>query len=384
MHRPLTRLLTLSIALLTLALVRANAEDRIDLDKLAPAKYHDAILAQLKAAGANRSQLIDALQAAPEKQREGLAFLIANMPPNDLQSLSKNFLLTNLRFAYQARTEVPWGGELPDELFLNDVLPYAGINERRDDWRQDFYDRFLPIAKKCKTPGEAALLLNKEVFRQFDVQYSATKRPKPDQSPYESAQAKFASCTGLSVLAVDAFRAVSIPARLAGTPLWTDRSGNHTWVEAWDGSWHVLGASESTQLDQTWFNDKAAQADPAQPLNRIYATSFARTEASFPLVWDLSNRSVPAIDVTACYKARHNVGFKIVDTGGRPAAAAVTLRLNGRLVAAGSGKSAYTFLLAGGLTYEAELQAAGKSPHVEKIELPKEGSPTLDLRLGKE
>ena len=99
----------------------------------------------------------------------------------------------------------------------------------------------MPIAKKCKTPGEAALLLNKEVFRQFDVQYSATKRPKADQSPYESAKAKFASCTGLSVLAVDACRAVAIPARLAGTPLWTDGSGNHTWFEVWDGSWHVVG-----------------------------------------------------------------------------------------------------------------------------------------------
>ncbi len=249
---------------------------------------------------------------------------------------------------------------MPDALFLNDVLPYASINERRDDWRKDFYDRFLPIAKRCKTPGEAAILLNKEVFRQFDVQYSATKRPKPDQSPYESAKAKFASCTGLSVLAVDACRAVAIPARVAGTPLWSDGSGKHTWVEVWDGSWHVLGASESTQLDQTWFNDKAAQADPAQPLNRIYATSFARTGIPFPLVWDRSIRAVPASDVTACYKSRRNVDFKIVDSHGKPATADVTLRLDGHIMAAGSGHSDYAFMLAGGLTYEAELLSGGK------------------------
>ena len=35
---------------------------------------------QLNAAGKNGSQLVDALKAVPEKQREGLAFLIANMP----------------------------------------------------------------------------------------------------------------------------------------------------------------------------------------------------------------------------------------------------------------------------------------------------------------
>jgi len=60
------------------------------------------------------------------------------MPLADLESLSKNFLLTNLKFAYQARADVPWGAELPEELFLNDVLPYASINERRDDLAKGF------------------------------------------------------------------------------------------------------------------------------------------------------------------------------------------------------------------------------------------------------
>ncbi len=183
------------------------------------------------------------------------------------------------------------------------------------------------------------------------------------------------------MLAVNACRAVAIPARLAGTPLWTDGSGNHTWVEVWDGSWHVIGASESTQLDQTWFNDKAARADPAQPLNRIYATSFARTRIAFPLVWDRSIRSVPAIDVTACYKSRRNVDFKVIDSQGKPATADVTLRLDGHIMAAGSGKPTYSFMLAGGLTYDAEIRSAGKGPNVEKVELPKEGSGPIVLHL---
>ena len=106
-----------------------------------------------------------------------------------------------------------------------------------------------------------------------------------------------------------------------------------------------------------------------------------RTGTPFPLVWDLSNRSVPAVNVTACYKSRRNVGFKIVDAQGQPAVAAVTLRLDGRLVAAGSGKSAYAFMLAGGLTYEAELSSAGKGPHVEKVEVAKESAGAIDLRL---
>jgi hypothetical protein len=348
---------------------------------LVPAKYRTAVTAQLAAAGTNRAQLTAALKAVPEQQREGLAFLIANMPQQDLESLSKDFLLSNLQFAYKARAEVPWGAKLPDEIFLNDVLPYASINERRDDWRKDFYNRFIPIVKKCKTAAEAAIVLNKETFQQFGVHYNAQKRPKPDQSPYESIKAKYASCTGLSVLAIDAFRAVAIPARFVGVPQWTGSPGNHSWAEVWDGSWHILGAAESSHLDEVWFTDKAAKANPANPMNRIYATSYAKTGIWFPLVWDRFNESVPAIDVTACYQPRRNMSFRVMDSHGKPVNAAVALRLGGHVLAAGSGKSAYDFTLPGGLACEAQVQSAGRQAKVQKIELPKEGSGPIDLHM---
>ena len=43
----------------------------------------------------------------------------------------------------------------------------------------------------------------------------------------------YASCTGISILYVDALRSVGIPARLVGTPAWhgKENDGNHNWVE---------------------------------------------------------------------------------------------------------------------------------------------------------
>jgi hypothetical protein len=344
-----------------------------------PQKYRKAVAGQLARAGANGSQLIEALQDVPEHQREGLAFLIANMPQEDLESLSKDFLLTNLKYAYQARAGVAWGGEIPEEIFLNDVLPYASINEHRDNWRKDFYDRFLPAVKHCKTPGEAAILLNKEAFRQLDVHYNR-QREKPDQSPYESARSKKATCSGLSILAVDAFRAVAVPARFVGVPLWTGGRGNHSWTEVWDGSWHVINAAGSIELDHAWFTAKAAEADGSRPENRIYAASFAPTGTAFLLPWAPWLKTVPAIDVTALYKARRSVSVSIVGSDGKPAAADVTLRLGGHLVAAGRGKSSYEFTLAGGQTYDAELKADGKT-HTEKVAVGNDGNKPVELKL---
>jgi hypothetical protein len=311
-----------------------------------------------------------------------MAFLVANMPRGDLQSLKRDFLLQQVRYAYRARAEVPWGPALPDELFFNGVLPYASVNERRDDWRKDFFDRFLGVAKKCRTPGEAALQLNHVVFEQLDVKYHATRRPKPDQSPYESVAAKYASCTGLSVLVVDACRAVAIPARLVGTPLWTDRSGNHNWAEVWDGQWRYLGAAESTRLDDGWFTAKAAKADAGRLEHRIYATSFLRTKTFFPLVWNLSIRDVAADDVTCFYTQRREATFRLAASSKDKPKARLTVRLDGRIVALGTGEGPFVFKLAGGQNYDVECERLDKPGSVHRnIALPVKGESAFELKL---
>lgn len=258
----------------------------------------------IKKAGENSDEIMSALYLEQEHW-EAISFLIANMPDRDLQTLDKGFLTSDVLWAYCALDMAPWGKSIPKDVFLNYVLPYANVNERRDDWREDFYNTFMPIAKKYKTPGEAAVALNEAVFKEVDVKYHPTKRPRADQSPYQSVEAGYASCTGLSILLIDACRAVGIPARFVGTPLWSDNSGNHSWVEVWDsGKWHALGAAESGPLDQTWFMEKAKTADKSKPEHRIYAVSFKKTNTSFPLVWDPSINWVNALDVTDSYTGK--------------------------------------------------------------------------------
>ncbi|MDZ4781960.1 MAG: transglutaminase domain-containing protein [Planctomycetia bacterium] len=256
----------------------------------------------LERAGENRSQIEQALAGVPTDQQPGMRFLVAHMPERDLTSLTAEFLTSNVRYAYQARDEAPWKDRLPDDVFFNEILPYANINERRDDWRKDFYERFKPLIAGIESPGKAAATLNQQVFPLVKVQYSTARR-KADQSPYESIESGKASCTGLSVLLVDACRALAIPARVVGTPRWTDNSGNHTWVEIWDNGWHFTGACEANgdDLNKSWFIDRASQALRDDPLHAIYAVSYRRTDQKFPLIWARGADYVSAVNVTDRY-----------------------------------------------------------------------------------
>lgn len=289
----------------------------------------------LEAAGTNRVELQAALDRVPTAQRGSLEFLLEHMPPRDRESLAADYLLEHVALAHEALAAAPWRDQIPPELFCNDILPYACVNERREAWRRPLREKCLPLIPECRTPGEAACRLNERLFPLVNVKYS-TQRRRADQAPLESMESGLASCTGLSILLVEACRSVGVPARLAGTPSWVDKRGNHTWVEVWDHGWHFLGAAEPDPagLDRGWFAGDAARARRDEREFAIYASSFRHTGLSFPLVWAPRADYVPAVNVTDRYtrqatppdpaKTRLLVSVRDAATGRRVAA---TVRL---------------------------------------------------------
>ncbi len=265
-----------------------------------PKEYYPGLNIAFHKAGANVLELKQALNNTPVDQKEGMAFLIINMPQRDLESLTSEFLLENVDYAYRARNRYSWAKEVPDSIFFNEVLPYTSMNERRDRWRKDFYERFDKYVKGCTNIRAAIDSLNKNIRDETEVDYN-TKREKPDQSPYESIDQKMASCSGLSILLTDAFRAVGIPSRIAGTPNWHDNRGNHNWNEVWiDGEWYFTEYYPSG-LNKSWFLADAGKADPNSREHSIYASSFKPADTSFPLVWDFSIKYVHAYNVSDRY-----------------------------------------------------------------------------------
>ena len=288
--------------------------------------------AALTRAGENRSELEAALNRAPEAQKEALAFLIRYMPQPDLRSLDADFLLENLELAHSARDKAPWAARLSDDLFRNAVLPYANVSEPRHPWRREFRKRFLTTVADCKSPGEAAKRLNATIFKELGVRYS-TKRKRADQSPKESIEQGLASCSGLSIILINACRSVGVPARFVGTPSWAKKRGNHSWVEVWDEGWHFLGAAEPGELNRTWFQADAAAAVPGGE-HAILATSWEPTGSRFPLVFRPDWTWVHAEDVSARYTAPKPKGCRllidVVDAAGRRHAREVTVRSGGK------------------------------------------------------
>jgi transglutaminase-like putative cysteine protease len=229
-----------------------------------------------------------AIEAAGGADRQrGVRFLLEHMNIVDRTSMPVFVLLENVALAYQARDEFPWGAALPENMFWEYVLPYCVFDERRDEWRTTLHPLCSSVVAEATDIHNAAELLNTRIWDLLNVHYS-TERRAPNQCVSESMELGKASCTGLSILLVNALRAVGIAARAVGTPLWAKGSGNHTWVEYYDcasGKWCFTGAAEQdpTGCNRGWF---FAEASRASPLHPIFATSYARRvpPTFFPMV----------------------------------------------------------------------------------------------------
>ncbi len=251
-------------------------------------------------AGENAEQIFSALENSSKEQKETAAFLIVYMPEKDLKTLSTEFISDQINGALKVRNEFEWCKKLPDSIFLNEVLPYFSLDENRDNWREDYYNRFSKYVKNCKTIYDAIDSVNLNIRDELEVDYN-TKRSIVNISPFQAMKEKMATCTGLSFLLVDAFRAVGIPARVAGTPLWTNMRGNHSWVEVWiNGEWYFTEYYPDA-LNKSWFLADAGKADPEKPVHWIYAASYKPAGTHFPRVWDRDAKDINGVNVTDRY-----------------------------------------------------------------------------------
>ena len=272
----------------------------------------DSALQDVVAASSRAAELEALMAETPVEQQQEMAFLLKNMPDFDRETMDLSLLKENVEYAHMVREKYQWAKQLPEDVYLYDVLPYHVVDEVRDSWRKELYELFAPAVDTCSTMYDALCAVNANIPRLTGVDYN-TKREKTNQSPRESMRQGMASCTGLAILLVDAYRAVGIPARFAGTASWHDNRGNHSWTEVWlDGEWRVTEYYFPSKLDHLWFMPDASKAKEDDRTYAIYATRFGKADDWFPMVWadgDVEGRSVEelpqivgAVNVTKHYQ----------------------------------------------------------------------------------
>ncbi len=245
-------------------------------------------------------------------EQEGLMFLYAYMPLNDLADYDGRFFLEHVRSSLRARREMAWGDSIPEEIFLHYVLPCRVNNENLDSFRMVYYKEIRSLVQGLSLK-EAVLEINhwcheKVDYRPADIRTS---------SPMNTVKNARGRCGEESTFTVAALRTAGIPARQVYVPRWAHTDDNHAWVEVWvDGQWHYLGACEPAPvLDMGWFTEPAGRA------MLVHTKAFGAYHGTEPLV-----QKAPKYAEINClhrYAVTKDAVVRVVDTQGRPVESAV-------------------------------------------------------------
>ncbi|MCM1152722.1 MAG: transglutaminase-like domain-containing protein [Muribaculum sp.] len=236
-----------------------------------------------------------------------LDYLYSTMSYPDSVAHSRDFYIDNIRVTLEAKCAMPWGDSVPEEEFLNFVLPLRVNNEDLDGSRRFLYDSIKERVKGMSM-SDAILEVNHWCHERVTYQPSDARTGAP-LSVISRATGR---CGEESTLLVNALRAVGIPARQVYVPRWAHTDDNHAWVEAMaDGKWYFLGACEpAPALNQGWFNSSAARS------LLMHTKALPGYSGNEPVVTRVNG--VTELNVTDHYTTTGNSRVKIVDEDGNP------------------------------------------------------------------
>ncbi len=228
--------------------------------QVVPEEFRKDVERALGEAGDNRHELVSCFEQLAGDERDGWAFLVANMSTKDLQTISADLLTEHIHYAYVARTEFPWTKGLSRDIFYHYVLPIRSSQEPLEAWRRFFFEEMQPILAGMQNPTleEVALAVNR--YCGSKVTFKPT--PADDQSPLQTHEKGFGRCEEEMIYFNAVARSAGIPSRSVSTPYWPFQDNNHAWCEVYTGEdtregaqgWHYLGACEpADNLNKAWF-----------------------------------------------------------------------------------------------------------------------------------
>ena len=299
------RILLLATALLTLA--ACHRDPHFITDK----QYRSEVHKDFEARMADFPMLDVQLDTLPRMEREAMEFLYAYMPLSDLADYTPQFFLQQVRYAFRAREEMPWGREVPEDEFRHFVLAYRVNNENLDTARMVFY-RELKDRVQGMTIEAAALEVNHWCHEHVAYRGSDSRT----SAPLATMRTSLGRCGEESTFTVTALRSVGIPARQCYTPRWAHCDDNHAWVEVYvNGEWKFMGACEPDPwLDMGWFSV------PSTRCMMVHSKAFGKYKGNEEVV--KRTRLYSELNLLSHYAPTRRVTVTVHDESGAPLSSA--------------------------------------------------------------
>jgi len=165
---------------------------------------------------------------------------------DDMEHITADYLISNIELAFRVWQEMPWGKDLPFDVFCEEILPYRVNTEPLENWREKvlatfavFYDLFRNDTTGM-TPVEACSRIN-DILPRFRID-----RDYPPMNFSQIMATTRGTCDHMSSLSIFVMRGLGIPVTFDFSLLQYGFHSGHSWnsVNDCSGSYHTFMPTE--------------------------------------------------------------------------------------------------------------------------------------------
>jgi hypothetical protein len=230
----------------------------------------------------------------------------------DLETITADFLIGQIDYAFKAWREKPWAENLSFESFRDYILPYRGSNEPLEAWRETFWARYAEVEGDMTGPAdpmEAASLINDEITSWFKFDPRFYFHPT-DQGMSEMFENKIGRCEDMTNLTIYAMRANGLAVTSDYTPHWADCGNNH--------AWNAIMTADGNVIPFMGAECNPGKYSLGHKFAKVYRKTFGKQKSNL-IFQDRRQEEVPGwlagrsyVDVTADYGPVCDVTVKFV------------------------------------------------------------------------
>ncbi len=190
----------------------------------------------------------------------------------DIDTISTEFLSKNIDQSFQQWKTNPWSSTYSFPVFCEYILPYRGLVEPLEMWREDYrllVEKAIVDVENIKDPVEVATQIILELHA-FEF-LASRPDPIPILSPQQMLFRRRGSCPDLANLALLACRSIGIAATFDFTPHYGASSNRHYWNSVVDKE------GKHIPFDSSFTNDLPYTYQPREHkrLAKVYRKTFS-------------------------------------------------------------------------------------------------------------
>jgi hypothetical protein len=189
------------------------------------APWNDVATVRLRwTSSSNKKKVLDTYQLEQPSIKE------------DIKHITAKYLINNIDHAFMVWKEMPWGKDIPFDVFCEEILPYRVGNEPLENWREKVlasFDDLYNLFKKDTTITtlEACRKVN-DVLPRFRMD-----KDFPHMTYTQLMASTRGTCDAMATLAIFSMRGLGIPVTFDFTPKWVDiPTTGHSWNSVRDNS----------------------------------------------------------------------------------------------------------------------------------------------------